>query len=84
MVNKYCVDANVLIEAWQKYYSPKICPNYWEVLYWIGNTDIIFIPELVFEEIIRTEDDLSKWLKNQNTYSEDKWTCYQVSSRDIL
>jgi len=64
MVNKYCIDANVLIQAWQKYYSPKICPNYWEVLNDLGKSDIIFIPELVFEEIIRTEDDLSKWLKN--------------------
>jgi len=64
MVNKYCIDANVLIQAWQKYYSPKICPNYWEVLNDLGKADIIFIPELVFEEIIRTEDDLSRWLKN--------------------
>ncbi len=27
---KYCLDANVLIQAWQKYYSPKICPGYWD------------------------------------------------------
>ncbi|MGM0531632.1 MAG: DUF4411 family protein [Bacteroidota bacterium] len=27
---KYCLDANVLIQAWQKYYSPDICPGYWE------------------------------------------------------
>jgi predicted nucleic acid-binding protein len=61
--NKYCLDANVLIQAWQKYYNPKFCPDYWEVLIELGNHEVIFIPEVVYEEITRTEDDLSKWLK---------------------
>ena len=62
--NKYCLDANVLIEAWQKYYSPQIFPDYWEILIGLGDKELIFVPEAVFEEITRTEDDLSKWLKN--------------------
>lgn len=61
--SKYCLDANVLIQAWQKYYNPKFCPDYWNVLIELGKQDKIFIPELVSEEITRTEDDLSKWLK---------------------
>jgi hypothetical protein len=36
-VNIYCLDANVLIQAWQKYYSPKFCPDYWNVLIDLGN-----------------------------------------------
>jgi predicted nucleic acid-binding protein len=59
----YCLDANVLIQAWQKYYNPKFCPGYWDVLIELGKQDKIFIPELVYEEITRTEDELSKWLK---------------------
>lgn len=59
----YCLDANVLIQAWQKYYSPKFCPTYWEVLNELGDLGRIFIAEEVFNEIIRTEDDLCKWLK---------------------
>jgi len=62
--NKYCLDANVLIQAWQKYYNPKFCPDYWKVLTELGKSGKIFIPEMVYEEIIRTEDDLSKWLKD--------------------
>ncbi len=64
--NKYCLDANVLIQAWQKYYNPKFCPDYWKVLIELGLSGKIFIPELVYEEIVRTEDDLSKWLKASN------------------
>lgn len=63
---KYCVDANVLIQAWQKYYSPKFCPSYWEILNQLGLLDRIFLPQLVFDEIARTDDDLSKWLKKSN------------------
>ncbi len=61
--NKYCLDANVLIQAWQKYYNPKFCPDYWQILNELGEQGKIFIPELVYEEIIRTEDELSAWLK---------------------
>ncbi|MBI1183261.1 DUF4411 family protein [bacterium] len=66
MARIYCLDANVLIQAWQKYYNPKFCPDYWEILIELGKHGRIFIPELVFEEIVRTEDDLSKWLKASN------------------
>lgn len=61
--NKYCLDANVLIQAWQKYYNPKFCPDYWVILIELGSQGTIFIPEEVYKEIVRTEDDLSKWLK---------------------
>lgn len=64
--NKYCLDANVLIQAWQKYYSPKFCPDYWNVLDSLGKKGIIFIPQMVYEEITRTEDDLAKWLKKSD------------------
>lgn len=61
---KYCLDANVLIQAWQKYYNPTFCPDYWEVLNELGIQEKIFIPEEVFREITRTEDELSNWLKS--------------------
>ncbi len=66
MASKYCLDANVLIQAWQKYYTPKFCPSYWEILGQLGKQDKIFVPELVYEEIVRTEDDLSNWLKGSH------------------
>ena len=65
----YCIDANVLIQAWQKYYSPDFCPGYWDILNELGKQGRIFIPEEVKNEIVvadtsdKTEDDLSKWLK---------------------
>lgn len=63
-IKTYCLDANVLIQAWQKYYSPKFCTDYWDILIELGNQKRIFIPEMVYQEIVRTEDDLSRWLKS--------------------
>ncbi len=60
----YCLDSNVLIQAWQKYYSPDLCPNYWKVLDELGAQGRIFIPEDVYKEITKTEDDLAAWLKD--------------------
>jgi len=62
----YCLDSNVLIQAWQKYYSPKYCPSYWDVLNELGSEDRIFIPSMVYDEIVKTDDDLSVWLKGSN------------------
>ena len=44
---KYCLDSNVLIQAWQKYYNPKYCPEYWDVLNELGKQEIIFIIEFL-------------------------------------
>ena len=58
----YCLDTNVLIQAWQSYYSPKFCPDYWEVLDELGSRGTIFVPEEVSKEITKTDDELSRWL----------------------
>ncbi len=79
--NIYCLDANVLIEPWQKYYSPKYCPDYWKVMNILGKEGRIFIPEMVFEEITRTDDELSNWLKNSDLpihkMSEEVISCWK-------
>lgn len=63
MQHIYCLDANILIQAWRSYYSPKYCQDYWDILNKLGMQNRIFLPELVYEEITRTEDNLTKWLK---------------------
>lgn len=84
----YCLDANVLIQAWQKYYSPNICADYWDVLNQLGKDERIFIPEEVKNEIVvgvdkeKEEDNLSKWLKSSSIpvqkLTEDVIKCWQT------
>ena len=83
----YCLDANVLIQAWQKYYSPELCPDYWDILNSLGSEGRIFIPEEVKNEIAitddkeKTEDDLSRWLKRSlipvHKANEEVIKCWQ-------
>lgn len=61
------------MQAWQKYYSPKICPDYWHVLNHLGTAGRIFLAEEIKEEITRTDDDLSEWL-NQARFPYGKQT----------
>ncbi len=62
----FCLDTNVLIQAWQRYYSPDFCPDYWVILNRLGHDGRIFILEAVHDEINKTEDALSRWLENSN------------------
>lgn len=62
MPELYCLDTNVLVEAWNSYYSPQLCPSYWEVLKAMGAAGQIFLPSDVAKEISRTQDALAEWL----------------------
>ncbi len=62
----YCLDANAFIQPWRTYYQPKFCSDYWTLLDKLGSKKRIFISEIVYEEIIKTDDDLAAWLKDSN------------------
>ena len=81
---RYCLDANVLIQAWQKYYSPKICPSYWEVLKKLGEQGRLFIPSDVAQEVKKGEDDLYAWLKKSRIVVRQKTGPVTLSWQAIL
>ncbi|HEV2481334.1 MAG TPA: DUF4411 family protein [Puia sp.] len=60
---RYCIDANVLINAWNQYYHQDFCPDYWKELRRFGLAGRIFLPEIVKEEIVRADDSLADWVK---------------------
>lgn len=60
---RYCLDTNVLINAWNQYYHRDFCPDYWSELRRLGLAGRIFVPEMVKEELLRTDDTLSDWIK---------------------
>lgn len=78
----YCLDTNVLIEAWNTYYSPALCPDYWAVLNELGAKRLIFIPQEVYEEIAKQDDGLSDWLKNSNIpiHSQNEEVCINLKN----
>ncbi len=63
---KYCLDTNFFIEAWNKYYSPEFCESYWDVIDNLAKEGIVFITQEVKKEIDKGDDNLKEWLKNKN------------------
>ena len=62
---KYCLDTNFFIEAWNKYYSPDFCSDYWEIIDKLAKQGIVFITQEVKKEIDKGDDNLKNWLKDK-------------------
>ena len=62
----YLLDANVLINANRDYYPISRVPEYWEWLISVGNEGLVKIPIEFYEEINEGNDDLAKWLKQED------------------
>lgn len=62
-MKRFCLDTNVLIEAWNKYYSMSLCPEFWDILDDLAKRDIIFCTVEVRREIEKVDDGLTEWIK---------------------
>jgi uncharacterized protein DUF4411 len=59
----YLLDANVFIEAKQRYYPFDVCPAFWEWLEIAHDQDMVFSIEKVYGELVGAGDELSDWAK---------------------
>ena len=80
----YCLDSNVFIESWNRYYSIDICPQYWEVLDDLATKGIIFSPVEVKREILKTDDGLADWIEHRDYIFKDITTEVQQHLRTIM
>ncbi len=58
---KYCLDANIFIQAKNLYYHFDICPGFWDWLDQLAGTVISILP--VCEELESGDDELKDWAK---------------------
>ncbi len=61
----YLLDANVFIEAKQRYYPFDVCPAFWEWLEIAHDQEVVYSVEKVYGELIGAGDDLSNWAKER-------------------
>ncbi|MDO4888478.1 MAG: DUF4411 family protein [Actinomycetaceae bacterium] len=64
----YLVDANVLIEAKNRYYAFDIAPGFWEWLEHAYAQGAVFGIEKVGEELRRGDDELAEWAKEHREF----------------
>jgi uncharacterized protein DUF4411 len=57
----YLLDANVFIEAKNRYYGLDFCPAFWEWLVVSNASDLVFSIEKVADEVEAGGDDLAAW-----------------------
>lgn len=60
---KYCVDADVLIQASRKAYPFDLVPGFWSAFAGAADNGDIFVVHAVYREIVGAEDELADWLK---------------------
>jgi len=61
----YCFDTSALIQPWNSYYSPDICPQYWEVLEKLAAKGVVFCTQEVKREIQKQDDPLHAWVRER-------------------
>lgn len=83
-MKKYCLDTNVFIEAWNKYYSMKLSPGYWDVLDDLAQKGIIFCTQEVKYEIEKVDDKLTQWIKTRNHFFKEITENVQSCLRNVL
>ena len=70
MPNQYLLDTNILITSFRRTYPFDIAPGFWDYLIEKGREGIIVISEPIKQEIYKNDDELSKWLKsNESNFS---------------
>lgn len=62
----YLLDSNTLIEAKNRYYTMTVCPGYWNWVQQQYGAGTISSIEPVASELIRGNDSLAEWAKNNN------------------
>ena len=63
MTSRYCLDANVFIQAKNGPYGLDFAPSFWEFLDAQVDAGAVFSSRIVFEELSEGEDGLSDWVK---------------------
>lgn len=60
---RYCLDANIFIQAKNLYYHFDICPGFWDLLDQQNGTVESIIP--IYDELVAGNDELKSWAKDQ-------------------
>lgn len=84
MAQRYCLDTNVFVEPWNKYFRFERCPDYWEIIDNLGKQNIVFCPDQVKREIDKVDDGLKEWLGRRPYFVREETGAVQQHIREVL
>lgn len=70
----YLLDANVYIEAKNRYYRMTVCPGFWDWMDLQFASGQVSSIRMVFDELSKNDDALSEWVKSGNTILQKRMT----------
>lgn len=59
----YIIDSNILIESKNKHFKIQPMHEFWDWMVSLGERDIVKIPEKVYSELHKANDELYLWMK---------------------
>lgn len=62
---KYLFDANVFIEAKNRYYQFSFCPGFWDWMDFVVEDGRAATIDMVKDELLEGKDDLADWIKDR-------------------
>ncbi len=83
---KFCLDTNVFVQAWNRYYAIDFAEPYWTKLDELAQAGIVFATEEVKHEIRKIDDSLKSWLEPREHFfkpiDDTVIECLQTIYRD--
>lgn len=72
--NRFLIDSNVFIEAKYFHYNFSYCKRFWDFILELHNAGIVYSINAVKNELIKKEDELCYWVKNEipSSFFEDE------------
>lgn len=64
-MSKYLLDANVFIEAKNRYYGFEICPGFWTSLVDLNKAKRVFCIDRIRDELVAQNDDIKDWVEDR-------------------
>ena len=65
-MSKYVLDANVFIEAKNRYYGFEICPGFWTSLIDLNKSKHVYCIDRIRDELVAQNDDIKDWVENRS------------------
>lgn len=72
--DRFLIDSNVFIEAKYFHYNFNYCRKFWDFILELHKTGLVYSINAVKKELIRKEDELCLWVKNEvpDSFFEDE------------
>lgn len=79
----YLLDANVLIEAKNRYYAFDIAPGFWAWMDYAHNTGLVGSIEAVKHELESGDDELTDWARGHQSFFQPSDPATVMQFRDL-